>query len=408
MFEKIVLRRGQQTGRLGTIDPGYLAECLIFYSDVKVLVAHGTLIDLIRKMGIESFEKLVLENHANVYFLLDNPSTITVKDKLGDDAHAFGVYRAARARGVDKEPIDFIRDCVERAIERPGKARRIASRLLPRIEFLDLKTISPGFDLCRTTQQDLLEHPDFVRAAVAAAIRELAPGYDLFADWTFDIAEHPGGGLQVRTNLDFEALNSAHRESFPGTTHTWNVAFLLSNFIEASEEIGCASYFDADIATNPVYGSVMQNKISDILESTTKSEQSREAFQSLVYNNARALRSCLNTGERTFDEFFPVLEKAQKFHHWIRGRDPEEELIHSYYKEITSKTWIDKLPVKAARFTFFTVAGSLLDSIAPGAGAGLGAANEFVLNKFIRRWRPNQFIEGPLRDFVTPIIRTPS
>ena len=156
MFEKIVLRRGQETGSLGTIDPGYLAECLIFYSDVKLLVAHGTLINLIRKMGIESFERLVLENHANVYFLLDNPVLTTVEGKLGVAAHGFARMRRARAIGIEKEPIDFIRDCVERAIERPGKARRIALRLLPRIEFLDLETISSGSDLCRTTQQDLL------------------------------------------------------------------------------------------------------------------------------------------------------------------------------------------------------------------------------------------------------------
>jgi hypothetical protein len=34
------------------------------------------------------------------------------------------------------------------------------------------------------------------------------------------------------------------------------------------------------------------------------------------------------------------------------------------------------------------------------AGLALGATDSFIVDRLLKGWRPNQFIEGPLRDFV--------
>jgi hypothetical protein len=40
----------------------------------------------------------------------------------------------------------------------------------------------------------------------------------------------------------------------------------------------------------------------------------------------------------------------------------------------------------------------------PAAGAavgvGLSAADTFLLDKLLKGWKPNQFVEGPLKEFI--------
>jgi hypothetical protein len=53
----------------------------------------------------------------------------------------------------------------------------------------------------------------------------------------------------------------------------------------------------------------------------------------------------------------------------------------------------------------------LADAAAPtglgtSAGISVGAADSLLLDRLIKGWKPNQFIDGPIREF-TSIDRTP-
>ena len=65
---------------------------------------------------------------------------------------------------------------------------------------------------------------------------------------------------------------------------------------------------------------------------------------------------------------------------------------------------MEKLPTKAYRFGFFTGAGLLADIVVPtgfgtAAGVSIGAADSLLIDKLIKGWKPNQFIDGPMRKF---------
>ena len=64
-------------------------------------------------------------------------------------------------------------------------------------------------------------------------------------------------------------------------------------------------------------------------------------------------------------------------------------------------SWLDRLPGRAARFALFTSGGAVLD-LAAGLpiGLALGLADTFILDKLVRGWRPNQFIEDVLAPFT--------
>jgi hypothetical protein len=68
--------------------------------------------------------------------------------------------------------------------------------------------------------------------------------------------------------------------------------------------------------------------------------------------------------------------------------------------------WADKLPPKTLRWLLFTGGGLALGAAFTNpltgaiAGTALSLADSFLLDKLIKGWRPSQFIEGPLKDFV--------
>ncbi len=127
----------------------------------------------------------------------------------------------------------------------------------------------------------------------------------------------------------------------------------------------------------------------------------------LFFDDARSIKEVINSRERTFDEFLVLLEKAAKFKRWLRAGNPDAQMIGEYYKSATAGSWIDSLPPKSVRFLVTTLGGIAADMLFPTGGmgtmlgAGLGALDSFLLERLLKGWRPNQFIEGHLRNFTS-------
>ena len=88
----------------------------------------------------------------------------------------------------------------------------------------------------------------------------------------------------------------------------------------------------------------------------------------------------------------------QRKSEWLKQKDPDTNLVREYYQAVTESTWIDKLPGKGARFSIFTGAGILIDSFLTGGistaiGVALGLGDTFLLDKIVKGWKPNQYID---------------
>jgi hypothetical protein len=110
------------------------------------------------------------------------------------------------------------------------------------------------------------------------------------------------------------------------------------------------------------------------------------------------IREAINSQEKSFSEFLQVLDKAGKFKDWLVGQNPDAQLLESYYQSAVAGSWIEGLPAKTFRYVFASVLG--FASIPAGLAAG--AADEFLVDKLIKGWRPNQFVEGQLKKFLPP------
>lgn len=67
-----------------------------------------------------------------------------------------------------------------------------------------------------------------------------------------------------------------------------------------------------------------------------------------------------------------------------------------------NSTWIERLPIKIMRFIIFESLGATLDMLGSNglASLGLSSFDSFIIDKLIKRWKPNQFISNNLRKFL--------
>lgn len=101
-----------------------------------------------------------------------------------------------------------------------------------------------------------------------------------------------------------------------------------------------------------------------------------------------------------------ILPKSKQFHEWLQSQHPDQDVIKTYFQDVIRTTWVDRLPAKSVRWILFTAAGIGADALGAGglgtmAGIGLSAADTFVLDKILKGWKPNQFVDNSLRQFIS-------
>src|SRR5262245_3427330 len=100
---------------------------------------------------------------------------------------------------------------------------------------------------------------------------------------------------------------------------------------------------------------------------------------------------------------------------WLSLQSPDARLIKEYDRAVFSKTgWAQRLPFRVGKIFVFAGIGVGVDAVlgtmglatlatsALSAGSDViaSASDEFVLSKWLQGWKPNQFVEGPAKQFL--------
>jgi hypothetical protein len=131
---------------------------------------------------------------------------------------------------------------------------------------------------------------------------------------------------------------------------------------------------------------------------SSKSRSQITRFQDFVFDDAKNIREAINCQRIDVSKVVAVIRNSTRFKEWLVNKEGDQDLIKEYYKAVTTDTFIDKLPGKTARWAIFTCLGLAADVVATGglgfvAGTALGALDTFYIDKLIKGWKPNQFIE---------------
>jgi hypothetical protein len=214
-----------------------------------------------------------------------------------------------------------------------------------------------------------------------------------------------GQGCTLETNIDFEQANSIFRRRTDVSDATLTPGYLLSHLAETRKNLAHAADFSADLAVSPPISIAAGCRLKNLIARRASRDAEVQVFEDLVFNESRCVREAVNSGERSFNDVLRLVKAGMKFKEWLKKSSQDSDLVNEYCREVTRAEWADKLPPKAARWVVFsaagTAAGFLLSPLAGAAvGVGLSLGDSFLVDKLIKGWKPNQFVNGPLKDFV--------
>jgi hypothetical protein len=388
MFEAVSIRNRHVASPDSRFDLGFLAETMLFYGHVHVFADRGTLQELVTAFGPELLLEYLKEELFTMTYTA-NMVAVRTENKL----HDMVTVELQRSSLQDSAQELFVT-----ATGKEGRGRRLARQLVDcsrEIRFPNL--------LADHGRSDVLDG-DYVRSTVATVLRGYAPEYRTPTPLIFDVQAGPTG-LRVSTNIDFVAANESYHRHVPAQHSSLSEAYLLSYVSNARADLYLASEVNAEMAVDAVQTEILRSKLDSIIQHERRIA-SLEAFKDVILDGSPDVRAIINNGTRGFKELRDLVKNAKRFRHWLADKSPDADLAKNYLREVTKDSWVDKLPTKLIRFGVLTGLGKAVDLLADGSGVGtaigigIGIADTFLLDRLLKGWRPNQFVEGDLKKFL--------
>jgi hypothetical protein len=124
----------------------------------------------------------------------------------------------------------------------------------------------------------------------------------------------------------------------------------------------------------------------------------------LVFLDGRSIREAVNSGTRNMLDVWKLWNDAGPFKEWVKRQPDDGDLRDQFCRELMHMSWIEKLPPKLLRFVLFNSASATISltttqpAVALASGLALSAFDSLLLDRILKGWRPNQFVQERLRN----------
>lgn len=154
----------------------------------------------------------------------------------------------------------------------------------------------------------------------------------------------------------------------------------------------------ADLICGQVSASISSQRLDLSLNRATRAEQTITAFEQFAFSSARPFGKSFEEGAISLKDALQVIDKTAKFREWLSGMPVDVNLVEEFNRAVSKETILDKLPGRISRFSVFTGAGVVIDTLGAGGlgtavGIGLSAVDSFVVDSMLKGWRPSNFVD---------------
>jgi len=304
MFEKIVLRRGE-SGE--AVSAGQIAEALLFYQNVHLLIDLGSLRGLLGSIGIGRL--MTILRRPGVTATYSEEFEIVKTEPVG----AFNLYTLeaasfvghASAGGAIEGRAERLMFHIEQSGIQRADARKFAQRFVDVVPFRKLAGdhyIAGG--LPAAARADLL-NTQYLHDAIREMVAMLPGGYHVGTNLKFDVVDTPIG-FHVFTDLDLQGINRRRAAAAP-QVEPLTIAFLLAHVLTARVDLALAAYYGGDFITSNTASRIVRLRHADLLRRAELNRDGQEQFTELNLPDCPSLREVIDKGERSFDEFLVLL-----------------------------------------------------------------------------------------------------
>lgn len=374
------------------LDMGALCEALLFFSATHLVLDQGTLSLVIQAQFLDDLIEMLERGYLTASFEPATPALYT-DNKGGLKEHFYTMIsiQSSPGFGSTKRGPDALLMHLERGLNDKQKARTYHRRLC---KFLSFKTTDRGSLIKKAAAADLID-PSFACQIASMSLQNFGVPLEEIKFSRLRVFPLGDDRFTVESDIDFE-----HLKKFVPSEPNFGIEQLLPGVGDARLDISMAAQHNAAFIGN----NANQRIVEMILEKAIGAGMSKDEVPRAIYDfisvDTPSIREVINSGARTPREFIALLGSASEFRKWIAVQNPNSDLIQEMLKEKTKTGWLEKVPVKAARFGVFTGAGFVADLFAPGSSAVLSAADAFLVDRLLKKWRPHFFVENKLRGFL--------
>jgi hypothetical protein len=400
VFNQITIHRGLTGNRF---DLGLLAESLLFYDDILLLLDRGSLQSMLENLDPETILRLIDEFKLKLSYHREMFATLT-RTINGISVNNFtDILVGGRPERKIRNYREEIEDIVVRVYGRSQNTQRFTKALLERISNHKLSDIDKR-NLIESTRGDIRD-PSYAKFCLLAAASTLAPTASFGPNWRFGFVDLGADGFAIDTNVDFQYIDAEYKKITGQEEGGFTPALVATYAFGVRADCYFASAYMSGYVCDSTSSMLMKRKFTDLIRRRERDAAEIDLFQEKVLPEGRRVREVINSGEAPFDAIFPILYKGRKFKGWLETRNPDQSLIAEYFDEIAKTSWLETLPVKAFRWVTtggLAIAASAAFSPVEGAlaGLGIGAIDMFLIDRLLRGWRPDQFVDATLAQFV--------
>jgi hypothetical protein len=384
MFDTITIKESKDF----YFDLGCLAESLLFYKEVIFLCSPKFFETLVFSSCREHFLELMYSKQIAVK-IEDNIFAINHGSPQIDVSNWF---KPILVKGQNVDAHDRVERAIFRATGKRGLSRRFSRRVIENSEII----LHPQ-DVIKYIFEDL-EDDIFLKRSIYHTLKLVNHQFSFPPESIQIEVKKIYGGFTVNSNIDYDKLKQED-VSFKNITEETVVFNIMQSRIQST----FASNHRSDLSTTETISKLIEEKVSSLMRKSIKNQDTISSFSKMTLEG-KMIKNVIHKKEQKFEDFIKTLEKANKFKEWLNDIN-SEDLLAEYYRKVTEKTLIDKLPCKTVRWSIFTGLGLLIDSLGAGglgtvSGAVIGAGDTFILDKLIGGWKPNSFVDSDLKKFI--------
>ncbi|XXQ53598.1 hypothetical protein ACA040_002269 [Xenophilus aerolatus] len=391
MFDSIVLRNSSEAGN---VTWGALAEAMLFYQNVRLILGHGTLISLARTGELSQLIELVKTGRLHAVHCEETLATIA-NTHGASKAYGFSAFTMVgheELRGKSRA------DRLEIALRVNGveeqRAKILATdfaRVVPAKKFTNNDFVAGG--ITHAAMADARDR-DSLKGLLRAGLAAIPGGYDVGENFEVDYVESDLGFF-LFAKVDVDKINR-RRAALTPPAEPLTLDHIFNLILESRADLHLAAHYGGDFATTSANSALVRWRQEHLLRRSDINALARADFSELVLPTYPSVRDVIDSGERSFTDFLKLLDKAQKFKAWLAKASPDRELVAQYIEALRSDTWADKAPAKMVRYLMSVGMGNF----DPALGFVSGAADALLLDKLFKGWRPNHFVDDRLKPFL--------
>lgn len=352
---------------------GLLCESLLFYDHTNLILDPASLPTVLQFCGYENLVELVRSKQLSLKYT----NTALGVSNINGNNFMIGSFKS------QSHPKNLIiKNAFESLYGRSSQSENNSKHLMRIID--EHNYSKPYSDLLKNE----LEFADNMYSALAI----VSDNHFNKENAELRIEEVRPAIYNIESNIDNKYIRDAAFLVATGTGHIFD-----------------AGKFNSGLAANSHISNYTKDKINGIIKKRRTEVEQISCFHEFVLPNHYDLRGTINSGAKEFNDFMYLWHEAMKFKSWLKDEPPSLELLQAYIRKISETTWLDRLPSKNIRWLIFAGLGTALgnavgEAAGPLAGVITGLASDyfddFILEKLLHNWKPNQFIDGEYNDFL--------